>query len=228
MPRRDQQFRDQPSLFEQPMSPIHVPADQGKQSRDETYREVRETHDRQRQTWLMRIIAAGRRGVTLDELSARHNVPASAFSGRVTELKDAGLVVRTGERRPTRAGKSAAVIVAKQFFIDNGGEPGSVVDRSADRISAPAAAPVASAPGRPAVTSDVMPDQLTNAGTVRDRRGRPLEAERWYRVSTPGSNGSVRVKVYEDEQGNLCCCRAGGDHGQRIDEMDPAVQWDRV
>lgn len=220
MPHRDQAFRDQPSLFDQPASPIvppaapaspAPPADQGEQSRNETYREVRETHDLQRSKWLMRIIAAGRSGVTLDELSARHGVPPNTFSGRITELRDLGLVVRTGERRPTRAGSTAAVIVATQFF----------------NADASAPQPALTNQEQAAMSADVMPDQLTNTATPRDTQGRPLVPGRCYRVARL-SGGSVRVEVYEDEQGNLCCCAAGTDHVQRIDEMDPRTRWTRA
>ncbi len=235
MPHRDQAFRDQPSLFDAPPAPVtapvdRVPTDQGKQSRDETYREVRETHDLQRQKWLVRIMAAGRRGVTLDELSARFNVPANSFSGRITELKDLGSVVRTGERRPTRAGKSAAVIVAADFFrghpapgnddrFDNGGEP----------TGSGCGGEIPGALEEDAVSKcDVMPDQLTNSGTVRDSQGRPLEPGRRYSISQRGGGAVCRVQVYEDEQSNLCCCRVAGEQGQRIDEMDPSVVWVRL
>ncbi len=92
---RDQAFRAQPGLFDSPVgtdrvvgdhtdraalspatdSASAVPADQGTVSRDETYRAVKHAHDHDRNLWFGRIVAKGRRGVTLDELSAEHHIP---------------------------------------------------------------------------------------------------------------------------------------------------------
>lgn len=108
--KRDQTFRDQPSLF-----------DQGQESRNETYGAVVERHPSDRQLWLSRVVAAGPHGITLDELSHRYDVPAHRISGRITELAKARAVVRTAARRETRASTpvkkiTAAVIVAQQFL----------------------------------------------------------------------------------------------------------------
>lgn len=242
MPHRDQAFRDQPGLFDQTAAPVTnaaskpaspsdgppaVPADQGEQSRDETYRDVRTTHDLQRQKWLVRIMAAGRHGVTLDELSARHGVPPNTFSGRITELKNAGLVVRTGERRPTRAGSTAAVIVAAEFLHRSRHSPSAVGQSStAPDTDTPSDTNPHDSTSEAPMASEILPDQLTNTSTPRDTSGRPLEPERWYRVSQRGGR-AVRVKVYEDEQANLCCAVAG-EPGQRIDEMAPGLTWERA
>ena len=121
--RRDAAYRDQPGLFDQPPAPAArppaLPVDHGKISRNETYREVQPNHKQSAADWLRRIIAAGPRGVTLDELSEATGIPPNAFSGRITELAAARAVVRTSGRRPTRSGKTAAVIVAAKYLIGN-------------------------------------------------------------------------------------------------------------
>jgi hypothetical protein len=133
---RDAIFRQQPGLFdyapavsgiaEVPAAAdvIDVTADHGPQSRNETYATVAADHEIARSKWYSRILAAGRYGVTLDELSHRHNVPPNAISGRITELAREKLVVRTAQRRETRASTAdrritAAVIVAIRFLTDD-------------------------------------------------------------------------------------------------------------
>jgi predicted transcriptional regulator len=87
--------------------------DHGRQSSQETLAAITPTLSERRQEVLAAIVAAGAPGITLDELSQRFDVPAHSISGRITELKKAGLVRHTGERRRTRSGCSAAVIVAE-------------------------------------------------------------------------------------------------------------------
>lgn len=131
---RDLRFRQQPGLFDSlpglsgiddAAAAAHVSdvGDQGQQSRDETYAAVAADHDIARSKWYARIVDAGRYGVTLDELSHRHNVPPNAISGRITELARQCLVVRTAQRRETRASTpdrriTASVIVATQFLTE--------------------------------------------------------------------------------------------------------------
>lgn len=57
------------------------------------------------------VIRAADKGLTWDECSAQLDLPI-ACSGRFTELVEMGLIVKTTERRRTRAGKTAAVHVA--------------------------------------------------------------------------------------------------------------------
>lgn len=52
------------------------------------------------------IAAAGDAGLTVDELSARWEVPPNSISGRFSELKRAGRIAACG-RRPTRSGSTA-------------------------------------------------------------------------------------------------------------------------
>ena len=133
---RDSSFRQQPGLFdyapavsgiaEVPAAAdvIDVTADHGTQSRNETYATVAADHEIARSKWLAQIVAAGRRGVTVDELSDRNDVSPNTISGRITELAREKLVVRTAQRRETRASTAdrritAAVIVATRFLTDD-------------------------------------------------------------------------------------------------------------
>lgn len=88
--------------------------DHGRQASVEAFQVIAPTLSERRQRILAAIVDAGAAGVTLDELSQRFGVPAHTISGRVTELKRAGLVRHTGDRRRTRSGCSAAVIVATE------------------------------------------------------------------------------------------------------------------
>ena len=61
------------------------------------------------------IRAAGRSGVTADELAARLELDRWSIQPRTTELKRKGLVVDSGMRRPKCTGKSAIVWVAPEY-----------------------------------------------------------------------------------------------------------------
>lgn len=218
---RDHYYREQPTLFDAPVvsqtTPVVSPAapvicDQGKQSRNENYRAVKGDHQHERMKWLARIVIKGRYGATLDELSAEYGVAAHTFSGRFTELAQLGFVVRTGERRPTRSGSSAAVIVAIDFV------------KAERQTVTPEATPVIA-------HKEFMPGQLTNTSTPHDQHGDLVDADRFYLVSMRGRGKPVRLKVFEDN-GDLYCQEITangspivGSRPQRIDEMDSAVSW---
>lgn len=53
-------------------------------------------------------------GKTCDELEAATGWSHQTTSARVTELKSAGWIVDSGRRRPTRSGRSAAVLIAAE------------------------------------------------------------------------------------------------------------------
>lgn len=218
---RDQYYREQPTLFDAPAvtqtTPVVAPAapvisDQGKLARDETYHETRANHQHERMKWLSRLVCKGRHGATLDELSAEYGVSANTFSGRFTELAQLGFVVRTGERRPTRSGSSASVIVAIDFV------------KSEKQVVTPEVTPVIA-------PKEFMPGQLTNTSTPHDHKGDLVQTDRFYLVSMRGRGKAVRLKVFED-CGDLYCQEITangspvvGSRPQRIDEMDSAVSW---
>jgi hypothetical protein len=60
---------------------------------------------------LSEIRSAGQ-GATCDEVEIATGMPHQTASARVVELRRAGLIRRTGERRPTRSGRNAWVYVA--------------------------------------------------------------------------------------------------------------------
>ncbi len=87
--------------------------DQGIASRNENYHNKVEASASQRRVAILgEIIRAGSYGCTLDELATLYDCPPNQISGRVSELKRLGLVVHTEQRRKTRTGSSASVIVA--------------------------------------------------------------------------------------------------------------------
>lgn len=96
--------------------PLFAGRDHGKQSRDEQYQAIVSELPERELIWLDRIVAVGPLGITLDELSAEYHQSANKFSGRITSLKAKHLVQHTEERRPTRSGGTASVIVACQFL----------------------------------------------------------------------------------------------------------------
>jgi predicted ArsR family transcriptional regulator len=57
----------------------------------------------------------GLRGITTDEVAQHFDAPPNSISGRLSELKRDGLLVETQQRRQTRMGKMARVLVAKEF-----------------------------------------------------------------------------------------------------------------
>lgn len=57
-------------------------------------------------------LSCGERGVTTDEVAARFDTTPNAISGRLTELKALGLLVRTEVCRKTNSGCSARVFRA--------------------------------------------------------------------------------------------------------------------
>lgn len=61
----------------------------------------------------------GERGATCDEIELGLGMSHQTTSARVTEAKAIGLLSRTEERRPTRSGRNAAVLVATE--AGNGG-----------------------------------------------------------------------------------------------------------
>ncbi|MGB7323506.1 MAG: hypothetical protein WBD31_01450 [Rubripirellula sp.] len=178
--RRDQHFREQPSLFDQPSPVVHSPAidqevDHGIASRDETYRDIVDNLPDRCRIWLARVIAAGENGVTLDELSAMTGTPAHEFSGRITELKERRFVRHTETRRPTRSGSTASVIQATARAT----EPQPIQQE----ISAMATKTIATD----------LPDAITNTVVPRDQDGDVIQHGARYLVPGVG-----RVQVHHD------------------------------
>jgi len=86
----------------------------------EAFRGSDAEHARQRAWILKQARRAGPHGVTVDELSVLASestgkeVPPNRISGRVSELKCGGQLIKTDCRRPTRTGKTAAVHVVPE------------------------------------------------------------------------------------------------------------------
>jgi predicted ArsR family transcriptional regulator len=64
-----------------------------------------------------------RGSATCDEVEVDLGILLQTASGRMAELKAAGLIVATGERRPTRTGRKAGVYkVRPRLTTDNNGQ----------------------------------------------------------------------------------------------------------
>lgn len=84
----------------------------GNQESKEAFLAVQDALPEARAKVLDFIRAQGERGATTDEVARAFNVGANVVSGRLSELKKAMLIKDSGERRKTRSGKNAAVLVA--------------------------------------------------------------------------------------------------------------------
>jgi len=61
------------------------------------------------------IVSKGADGATSDEVQAALQLTHQTGSARVTELKNAGRIVATGQKRKTRQRRNAMVYVADEF-----------------------------------------------------------------------------------------------------------------
>lgn len=201
----DHCHRQQPSLFDQPAVPAAAPPDQGQASRNETYREIAGGTALQRRYILARIVMAGSGGITLDELSQQMKVEPNKISGRITELKRQGLVVHTKARRMTRAGSTAAVIVAQQFLTHDTNE-GPVMTRT--------------------IPANELPDGVTCPTTPRDDRGRMIEHGKRYHAPVIGM---VKVHYDVDEDQFYFYRPSNPEHQQPVNLLPPQTDpWVRV
>jgi predicted transcriptional regulator len=55
-------------------------------------------------------------GITADEVAAKSGLVHNRVAPRISELKRDGFLVETANRRRTRLGKSAMVLIAREFF----------------------------------------------------------------------------------------------------------------
>lgn len=60
-------------------------------------------------------LRVGEHGITADEISIKAGLVHNRVAPRISELKRDGLLVKTNKRRPTRLGKMARVLVAREF-----------------------------------------------------------------------------------------------------------------
>ncbi len=65
----------------------------------------------------------GARGATGDEVEIASGLPHQTVSARITEAKHLGLIAPNGERRPTRSGRNAAVLVRTSKPIHQPAQP---------------------------------------------------------------------------------------------------------
>jgi Fic family protein len=80
----------------------------------EAHESIREFKQRVRRAIFKLAKKRRRRGITADEVAAEWGSSHNHVAPRITELKAAGLLVPTAERRKTRAGRWARVLVVNR------------------------------------------------------------------------------------------------------------------
>jgi hypothetical protein len=78
--------------------------------RDSTYQEILGEVTGVHREVVQKLRDLGSIGATRHELAHLLNRPISSMCGRIHELEDAGIVIETGETRPTQYGKEATVV----------------------------------------------------------------------------------------------------------------------
>ena len=177
-------FDDLPLFDGKPQVATELATDQGVESRNETFAEIMDSLTEREKPWLLRIVAAGDRGVTLYELSEQTGIPQNAFSGRITSLQTKMLVKRTKERRPT-LNSTASVIVATDRARQAKDRQLTIDDISTQQ------------PKGEELTMNTMPDQLTCNEIPTDQDGEPMQDGRCYRI-----NGT-RVQCFDKGDGYM-------------------------
>jgi len=115
----------QPMLFDELGEPelavqaVAVQAGAGRANRNEVHRVTKPTHSGQRLLILKHIERMATAGATRDEIADALNLPVSTVCGRVSELLDPRWpdVAETNQRRLTRYGKSAVVVVSAKHVL---------------------------------------------------------------------------------------------------------------
>lgn len=211
--KRDQKFRDQPSLTDTDRPGL---VDHGARARNAQFQRIVKTAPVMCQQWLARIIAHGPSGCTLDQLSVESDTPANVFSGRITELvNDHRSVVRTSDRRTTRAGGKASVIVARCYLPPDDSQPSLIDSGPADD-------------GPRLELGGDMPDAMTQSTTPVDQHGDPIRRGCFYMLTLP-KRKSVKARVEDDpESGRQFVCVKGIDRMTAVDEMTPDAMWERI
>lgn len=120
MKHRDQQYRDQPTLFDSPAptptTRIARPVvDQGPAHSREVHERIAPRLPSDRQAVLDVIRNAGTRGVTGYEIAEALRKHHHEISGRISELVQAGLVIRPGHKRQTN-GRTYLVVFDRSLL----------------------------------------------------------------------------------------------------------------
>lgn len=95
--------------------PVHVSRENARRSRNESFANLEPKAGTRRAEVLAVVRAAGRTGVTRQELAKQLNWPINAVTGRVTELRDQHeLIVEPGDQRQGVKGNN--VLYAKEVL----------------------------------------------------------------------------------------------------------------
>lgn len=89
----------------------------GNQESNDAHRSVVKTKQLTRDRIVKWVGQRGSRGATCDEVEAVSSLPHQTVSARITEAKALGLLVPSGEKRKTRSGRNAAVLVISESAL---------------------------------------------------------------------------------------------------------------
>lgn len=84
----------------------------GNRESTEAHRSIVSTKESLRRRVIAYVAGRGQVGATSDEIEVALGLPHQTVSARITEAKAGGELVKSGDRRPTRSGRNAAVLVA--------------------------------------------------------------------------------------------------------------------
>ncbi len=90
---------------------------------------------------LAHIVSCGVRGATCDEVEVALRMTHQTASARVNELKGRHAIVDSGNRRPTRSGRGAAVWVKAEYEIGGYKNPDGTVEITHVAIKRPPPGP---------------------------------------------------------------------------------------
>jgi hypothetical protein len=83
----------------------------GNRESTDAHRSIVATKENLRRRVIAYVAGRGPDGATSDEVEAALGLPHQTVSARITEAKAGGELVKSGDRRPTRSGRNAAVLV---------------------------------------------------------------------------------------------------------------------
>ncbi|MDY0169427.1 MAG: hypothetical protein RBS80_22985 [Thermoguttaceae bacterium] len=121
------------------------------ETRRESRQEIAPHTDDMRGEVLAALVTRGRRGATDEELARELSMRGDTERARRVELRDAGLVIDSGRRRPTSSGRRAVVWIAA-----TADQPAARSPDPPRRSPAPAVPPTPTPPD-PAASADQRP-----------------------------------------------------------------------
>ena len=104
------------NLFDRPTRDICEANHGGNRFSREAYESIKTNIHAQRVFFLDYIRFQGKEGATADEIRIAFDIKTSSHSARTSDLKKAGLLFDSGDRRKTKTGCWASVLVTKEYL----------------------------------------------------------------------------------------------------------------